>query len=201
MSGTNTQTLQRSSAAAVRTHRMPDVMDSSGDAAAELQQSSPSTEPPAPSCPSPTPEDPTSTAAVRASTTPAENTSSTTPAENTSTTPAENTIRSVRRTVVDVGVVAGPKVISGAWLFFRKFDKPVNKKRHNTQCQVKEGGKACGRLYKHLPGNGTSPLLDHLKAKHPEEYKEAMESSNKSREAKSKKGRAFAEAAHGSSSE
>ena len=65
--GTNTQThFQRSSAAAVRTRRMPDVIDS-GDAEAEVQQSSPLTESPAPSSPapspSPRPENPTSTAA------------------------------------------------------------------------------------------------------------------------------------------
>lgn len=112
-------------------------------------------------------------------------------------TPPSKTVESVRRTVVNVAVDAGARVISGAWLYFHKFDKPVNKRGQNTQCQVKENPEAdiCGRLYKHMSGNGTTPLLEHLKNNHPAAYKIAMESSTKSKEAKAKKGQAYATAA------
>ena len=93
-------------------------------------------------------------------------------------------------------VDAGSK-ISGVWLYFNKFDKPVNNKGQNTQCQVRPSpdGKICGRLYKHMPGHGTTPLLDHLKSSHPVEYQSAMASSAKSKAAKAKRGQAYAAAA------
>ena len=60
--------------------------------------------------------------------------------------PPTKTVESVRRKVVDVAMEAGPRVVSGVWLFYRKFDKPVNKKGRNTQCQVKASpeSKICG---------------------------------------------------------
>ena len=87
--------------------------------------------------------------------------------------PPTKTVESVRRKVVDVVMEAGPRVVSGVWLFYRKFDKPVNKKGQSTQCQVKASPESeiCGRLYKHQSGTGTAPLLDHLKHHHPEDYK------------------------------
>ena len=111
--------------------------------------------------------------------------------------PPTKTVESVRRKVVDVAMEAGPRVVSGVWLFYRKFDKPINKKGQNTQCQVKASPESeiCGRLYKHQSGTGTAPLLDHLKHHHPEEYKSAIASSSKSKEAKAKKGDAYASAA------
>lgn len=75
-------------------------------------------------------------------------------------TPPTKTVESVRRKVMDVAVHAGSRVISGVWLYFEKFDKPVNRRGQNTQCQVKnDKGKIGGSLYKHTSGNGTRPLV------------------------------------------
>lgn len=111
-------------------------------------------------------------------------------------TPPVNTAQSVPRAVPNVAVGAGSRVTSGAWLYFKKFDKPVNNRGQNTQCQVKkEDGNVCGRIYKHVSGNGTTPLLEHLSAKHPAEYEIATKSRTKSKETKKKKGEAHAAAA------
>lgn len=171
-------------AAAVREPRMVDVMAS--DTEPNHEQS------PVPEAEVSSPTPGSSSTTSRSS---SENSSSDSPSE-TITNPPTKTVESVRRKVIDVAVEAGPRVVSGAWLFYRKFDKPVDKRGKNTQCQVKATPESdiCGRLYKHLSGNGTAPLLDHLKHHHPEEYKLAMESSSKSKQAKAKKGDAYASA-------
>ena len=149
---------------------------------------------------SPTPRSPPSrtSPSSRENSAPSDPSTRTTSTETTNKPqPPTKTVESVRRKVVDVAMEAGPRVVSGVWLFYRKFDKPVNKKGQNTQCQVKASPESeiCGRLYKHQSGNGTAPLLDHLKHHHPEEYKSAIASSSKSKEAKAKKGDAYASAA------
>ena len=186
-------------AAALSGPRMADTMASDTEPSA-LPNAEQSAVVPEAEVSSPTPRSPPS----RTSPSSCENSAPSDPSTRTTSTettnkpqPPTKTVESVRRKVVDVAMEAGPRVVSGVWLFYRKFDKPVNKKGQNTQSQVKASPESeiCGRLYKHQSGNGTAPLLDHLKHHHPEEYKSAIASSSKSKEAKAKKGDAYASAA------
>lgn len=107
------------------------------------------------------------------------------------------TVRSVKRTVVNVAETVGSTNLSAVWMFFQRFDKPLSNGK-NTRCIVaSEQGKECGRMYKHVSKNGTRPLLDHLQKQHPQQYKVAMEGSNRSSKAKEEKGKAYAAASRG----
>ena len=126
-------------AAALSGPRMADTMASDTEPSA-LPNAEQSAVVPEAEVSSPTPRSPPS----RTSPSSCENSAPSDPSTRTTSTettnkpqPPTKTVESVRRKVVDVAMEAGPRVVSGVWLFYRKVDKPINKKGQNTQCQVK----------------------------------------------------------------